>query len=116
MPLLKITTSIAPSADQSKLLTSLSQLIANRLGKPESYVMTAIEHASLMTFGGTAEPACYVELKNIGKFSAELTQRLSAELCEQLCLGLEVEKDRIYIEFSDARGYLWGHAGETFAE
>jgi len=114
MPLLKITTSVSASREQSKLLANLSQLIADRLGKPESYVMTAIEHPSLMTFGGTTEPACYVELKNIGRFSAELTQRLSAELCERLSSALGVAPNRIYIEFSDAEGYLWGHDGETF--
>jgi phenylpyruvate tautomerase PptA (4-oxalocrotonate tautomerase family) len=114
MPLLKITTSVHSSAEHSKLLANLSHLIANRLGKPESYVMTAIEHPSLMTFGGTTDPACYVELKNIGRFTGELTERLSAELCERLSSALGVAKNRIYIEFSDAEGYLWGHDGETF--
>jgi phenylpyruvate tautomerase len=114
MPFLKITTSVPSSREQSKLLANLSQLVADRLGKPESYVMTAIDHPSLMTFGGTTDPTCYVELKNIGRFTAELTERLSAELCERLSSGLGVAKNRIYIEFSDAVGYLWGHDGETF--
>lgn len=115
MPLLKITTSVSPAPEHSKLLANLSHLCAARLGKLESYVMTAIEHPSLMTFGGTTEPSCYVELKNVGRFSAELTQQLSAELCERLSSGLGVAKDRIYIEFADAEGYLWGYDGETFA-
>lgn len=114
MPLLKITTSMPAARDDGKLLANLSQLCADRLGKPEAYVMTAIEHPSLMTFGGTTEPACYVELKNIGRFSPELTEQLSAELCERLSSGLGVAKNRIYIEFTDAEGYLWGHDGETF--
>jgi phenylpyruvate tautomerase PptA (4-oxalocrotonate tautomerase family) len=114
MPLLKITTSVPPAREHGKLLANLSQLCADRLGKPESYVMTAIDHPSLMTFAGTTEPACYVELKNVGRFSSELTQRLSAELCERLSTGLGVAKNRIYIEFADAEGYLWGHDGETF--
>jgi len=114
MPLLKITTSTDPSPANDKLLANLSQLVAERLGKPESYVMTAIEHPARMTFGGTAEPTCYVELKNIGRFTPDLTERLSAELCERLSTGLGVQKGRIYIEFSDAQGYLWGHDGDTF--
>jgi len=114
MPFLKITTSVPSSREQSKLLANLSQLVADRLGKPESYVMTAIEHPSFMTFGGTTEPTCYAELKNIGRFTAELTQQLSAELCERLSSGLGVAKNRIYIEFTDADGYLWGHDGDTF--
>jgi len=114
MPLLTITTSIPAAREHGKLLINLSKLCAERLGKPESYVMTAIDHPTLMTFAGTTEPACYVQLKNVGRFTGELTQRLSAELCERLSTGLGVAKNRIYIEFADAEGYLWGHDGETF--
>ena len=114
MPLLKITTSIGPSPEHARLLSSLSRLVAERLGKPEAYVMTAIDHPERMTFGGTAEPACYVELKNVGGFRPELTAQLSAELCERLSSALGVTKRRIYIEFGDAEGYLWGHDGATF--
>jgi phenylpyruvate tautomerase PptA (4-oxalocrotonate tautomerase family) len=114
MPLLKITTSIGASPDHARLLANLSRLIAERLGKPEAYVMTAIEHPERMTFGGTTEPTCYVELKNVGRFTPELTQRLSAELCERLSTGLGVPPNRIYIEFGDAEGYLWGYDGDTF--
>jgi hypothetical protein len=114
MPLLKITTSVPPAPEHGKLLANLSHLIANRLEKPESYVMTSIEHPTLMTFAGTTDPVCYAELKNVGRFRPELTQRLSGELCERLSSGLGVPKDRIYIEFGDAEGYLWGHDGNTF--
>jgi phenylpyruvate tautomerase len=114
MPLLKISTSTDPSPQHAHLLGNLSRLLAERLGKPESYMMTSIEHPALMTFGGTTEPACYVELKNVGRFTPELTERLSSELCERLSSALGVQKGRIYIEFSDAQGYLWGHDGDTF--
>jgi phenylpyruvate tautomerase PptA (4-oxalocrotonate tautomerase family) len=114
MPLLRITTSTAPSPDHARLLSNLSRLVAERLGKPESYVMTAIEHPERMTFAGTTEPTCYVEVKNIGRFTPDLTQRLSAEICERLSAALGVPPGRIYIEFGDAEGYLWGHDGETF--
>lgn len=114
MPLLKITTSIVAAPEHGRLLSNLSRLVAERLGKPESYVMTSIDHPTRMTFGGTAEPACYVELKNVGRFTPEQTRRLSAELCERLGAGLGVQKSRIYIEFGNAEGYLWGYDGETF--
>lgn len=114
MPFLKITTSVPPAPEHGKLLANLSHLVASRLGKPESYMMTAIDHPALMTFAGTTDPVCYVELKSIGRFTGELTQRLSGELCERLSTALGVAKNRIYIEFSDAEGYLWGYNGETF--
>jgi hypothetical protein len=115
MPLLRIATSAnVPSATRTKLLSELSKLVASRLGKPELYVMTSLEADLQMTFGGATAPACYVELKNVGRFTPELTRRLSTELCERLSAALEVAKDRIYIEFSEAQGHLWGHDGETF--
>jgi phenylpyruvate tautomerase PptA (4-oxalocrotonate tautomerase family) len=115
MPLLRIATSAsAAPASRAQLLGELSKLVATRLGKPEQYVMTSLEPDLEMTFGGTTGPACYVELKNVGRFTPELTQRLSAELCERISGALGVARDRIYIEFSDAQGYLWGHDGETF--
>jgi phenylpyruvate tautomerase PptA (4-oxalocrotonate tautomerase family) len=114
MPLLKITTSVPPAPAHGKLLADLSKLVATQVGKPESYVMTALDHPAQMTFAGTTEPACYVEFKNVGRFRPELTRRLAAEICEQLSRELGVAQNRIYIEFGDAEGYLWGYDGKTF--
>jgi phenylpyruvate tautomerase len=115
MPLLKIKTSAKPSVERaSALLADLSRLVAKELGKPEAYVMTAIESGATMTFGGNDAPAAYVELKSIGRFTAEKTKQLSAALCRELEAGLEVPADRTYIEFADGTGYLWGYDGETF--
>ncbi len=117
MPLLQIQSS-SPGRERSitaGLLESLSALVARELGKPESYVMVSISPVTEMLFGGTAEPACFAALKNIGSFTPELTERLSALLCRALSEGLGVPPNRIYIEFVDARGHLWGHDGGTFA-
>ncbi len=67
-----------------------------------------------MTFAGTFEPACYVEVKNIGSFKPEQTQRMSARISELLGQVLGVTQSRIYIEFTEATGYLWGYGGSTF--
>ena len=116
MPLVNVYCSAPePSPDTKKqLLVNLSALIANEVGKPESYVMTSLVPRCDMTFGGTFEPACYVEIKNIGKFRPEQTKRISAKLCEMLHRSLDVSSARMYVEFSDASGYLWGHDGTTF--
>jgi phenylpyruvate tautomerase PptA (4-oxalocrotonate tautomerase family) len=115
MPLVKITSSATLNDDGKRaLLGELSRLVAGRLGKPESYVMTAFDSAAVMTFAGTPEPAAYVELKSIGTFTPEATANLSSDLCQALEKALGVPAGRIYIEFADAKGYLWGHDGETF--
>ena len=53
-------------------------------------------------------------MKNVGKMTAEDTETLSGEICQRLAAGLGVARDRIYIEFADAVGYLWGWDGGTF--
>jgi len=116
MPFVNVFTSAdAPTPERSDaLLGELSRLLAAELAKPEAYVMTSLVPRARMTFGGTKEPACYVEVKNIGAMTPELTAKLSAALCGRLSEALGVASERIYIEFAEARGHLWGHAGETF--
>ena len=76
--------------------------------------MTCLQAGLGMTFGGTPAPAAFVAVKNVGKMTADDTETLSGELCERLATGLGVARDRIYIEFADAVGYLWGWDGGTF--
>ena len=117
MPLIKVQSSVAaPDSDTVQtLLKTLSKELATHLGKPESYVMTAFEPEVAMTFGGTTEPVCYVEIKNIGTMQPAKTQVMSQDFCEIIESRLSVPKNRIYIEFADAERHLWGWNGGTFA-
>jgi phenylpyruvate tautomerase PptA (4-oxalocrotonate tautomerase family) len=116
MPLVQVFTSApAPTGDAGKaLLGDLSKLLAARFGKPERWVMTSLQPNVAMTFGGTPAAAAFVAVKNVGKMTADDTETLSGEICERLANGLGVARDRIYIEFADAVGYLWGWDGGTF--
>jgi phenylpyruvate tautomerase len=114
MPLVRIVTSSEVPQQADALLQELSRTLARELGKPEAYVMTCLEPRARMTFAGTAAPSCYVEVKNIGTFTSAATGRLSALICERLSSALGVPADRIYIEFADAKGHLWGHDGSVF--
>lgn len=116
MPLIKVQTSIS-SPDKAKvegLLKELSASLASHLGKPESYVMTAFEANIPMTFGGTTDPVCYVEIKSVGTMGGAKTHAMSQEFCAQLETALGVPKNRTYIEFADAPGAMWGWNGGTF--
>jgi phenylpyruvate tautomerase len=115
MPLIRIISSAEPPKDSEALLRKLSALLAQQLGKPESYVMTCLEPRARMTFAGSNEPACYVEVKNVGVFTADKTAPLSAAITEVLAAGLDVAKGRVYIEFGDAKPHMWGYDGDTFA-
>jgi len=116
MPLVSVTTTERTDGSaRDTLLAQLSRLAALHFNKPEDYVMTSLVDKASMTFGGQSGPTCYIEVKNIGKMTPEQTEALSVELCRTIYEASRIPKDRIYIEFSDERGYLWGHDGHTFA-
>lgn len=115
MPLIKVQTSIAPDDAQIEtLLKTLSAKLAKHTGKPESYVMTAFEPGIAMTFGGTTDPVCYIEVKSVGTMSAAQTEAMSQDFCQTVKAAIAVPPNRIYIEFADAKGYLWGWNSSTF--
>ncbi len=116
MPLINLYSSAPSPAPETtrQLLTSLSSLLARELGKPESYVMTNLVPHTEMTFAGSFDPTCYAEIKNVGKFKPDQTERISGKVCDLITQSLGVPRSRIYIEFADATGYLWGFNGGTF--
>lgn len=116
MPLIKVQTSVAAPdrANIESLLKNLSASLAKHTRKPESYVMTAFEPDIAMTFGGTTDPVCYIEIKSVGSMSSAQTQAMSQDFCQQINQALGVALNRTYIEFADAKGYLWGWNGSTF--
>lgn len=116
MPLIKVQTSVSkpnPSEIES-LLKTLSASLAQHLGKPESYVMTAFESDVPMTFAGTTDPVCYIEIKSIGTMKSNQTKAMSQDFCQKINQALGVSPNRIYIEFADAQGAMWGWNGSTF--
>ncbi len=117
MPLLHLCTSSPPMDEpkRAQLLKGLSTLVARLLGKPERYVMIGLAAREEMSFAGSNAPACYAELKNVGTLTPEQTEELSRVLCQELSRGLGVAQDRIYIEFTNADGAMWGWNGGTFA-
>ncbi len=114
MPYLKIQTNqeIEAAAAQN-LLSEASRLVAAQLGKPESYVMVALQPPLPMLFAGKPDATAYLELKSIGLPESK-TAALSAALCELMETHLQIPKERIYIEFSDAPRAMWGWNGATF--
>lgn len=116
MPLIKVQTSVETPAkdDVEGLLKELSSSLATHLGKPESYVMTAFESDLPMTFAGTTEPTCYIEIKSVGTMGGTKTKAMSQDFCSKVETKLGVPSNRTYIEFADAAGAMWGWNGSTF--
>ena len=114
MPYIKIE-SAAPISDQDKaaLLKDASKELAGLLGKPESYVMTAYTGAGAMTFAGDDSPCAFLEVKSIG-LPQSATASLSKALCDLVSRYLGIPTSRVYIEFANAPGAMWGWDGRTF--
>lgn len=116
MPLMRVQTSVS-IPDQPTItafMQELSARLATHLSKPEAYIMTIFEPETLMTFNGSTEPACFIEIKNIGMMTPERTIAMSKEFCEMVKTRLGVPMNRIYIEFVDVSGYMWGWNRTTF--
>ena len=115
MPLLVLhpSANVPLPADPAPLLGTLSRALAELTGKSEDWVMTRLEPARPMTFGGSDDPCCYVECKSIG-LDATLAARSSAELTPRIAAALEVPLERVYVGFDGPAGALWGHGSETF--
>ncbi len=114
MPFLKLNTNVAISTQQSpQLLSQLSKLMAQETGKPERYVMVELMENKAMLFAGTNEPLAYLECKSIG-LSTNQAKSLSASISKILKESLQINSDRIYIEFSNCPGDYWGWNGSTF--
>ncbi|MCB9578261.1 MAG: hypothetical protein H6717_14645 [Polyangiaceae bacterium] len=117
MPLIKVHSSAEPPPKErvAQVLEALSARLAGHLSKPERYVMTCWMPRAEMTFGGSHDPALYVEVKSIGSMTSEQTRAMSADFCALLTEATGVPSSRTYIEFADAKPHLWGFDGDTFA-
>ena len=98
---------------KAEIVDKVSKIVATELGKPESYVMVALETAAKMVFGGTNEPTIFMELKSVGLPESK-TSDLSESLCDFAEQYFNVKKERVYIEFANAVGSMWGWNGRTF--
>ena len=114
MPYLKIETNkILDKSAEQKLLKKTSAFTALLLNKPEKWIMVSIFHSAPMLFDGSAEPTAYLELKSIGLSQDKCAER-SHKLCALINAELGISPDRVYIEFWDINGKMFGWNGETF--
>ena len=114
MPLLKLETTVAlPDEKRHALLTSLSKLVADTIGKPEEYVMVTVSAASVLMSGKTGH-CCFVDIRSIGGLSADVNRKLSQKVCRILNETMGVSPNRVYLNFTDVPATNWGWNGNTF--
>ena len=100
-------------ASNRDLMKKTSALIAELLGKPESYVMIAIKPETPLIFAGSDEPAAFVRVKSIG-LPKERCPQLSEKICGLIEQELKIPLNRIFIDFKDLERAMFGWNGKTF--
>ena len=118
MPLLKIQLSLPEISKTSSCNVRIegTEVLAGALGKSSDFVMVIVEEGMNASFGGNlTDPCAYLEVKNVGELSPEITGKLSRRLGELVQKEFEVPLNRIYIEFQESKRHLWGWSGKTFA-
>lgn len=114
MPTLRLLTNVEVALEsRPDLLARASRMVAELLGKPESYVLVILESGRDLLFGGTADPAAYLELKSLN-LPESRTPEFSRALCTLLAETLAIPPERIYIEFAAPPRHLFGWNGTTF--
>lgn len=111
MPYLNIVTNQTVN-DQSALLKKASSTVAKAAGKPESYVMVAIEAKANMLMSGSDEPAAFLDYRSLGL--PQDRAAFSDVLCTLITDQLDIKGDRIYISMTDAERHNWGWNHSTF--
>ena len=114
MPFLMIKTNIdIEKTSANALLNYASKVVAETVGKLESYVMVNVCGDEHLIFGAKTTPCVYMEMKSVGLSQSQIPE-LSRVLTQMVEDKLKVPANRIYIEFSSVPGNMWGYAGSTF--
>ena len=112
MPYLEISTNTAIE-NSPVIAKQASKLVAELLGKPESYVMVKILPEQTLMFAGSAAPAAHVKLKSLG-LPENHTTEYSEKICSFLSNQLNIDSARVYIEFANPERHMWGWDKKTF--
>ncbi len=112
MPVLQISTNLNIE-NKPMLAKQASSLVAEILGKPESYVMIDIRADADLIFAGSDDPCAHLMLKSLGLPESE-TKAYSSTLCAFIEQQLGVSPSRTYIEFVSPERHMFGWNSGTF--
>ena len=114
MPYFKIETNRVTDELKSEVLVKhASSFLAKLLGKPEKFIMVSYNHVLAMLFDGDTQPAAYVEVKGIGLNSSSCSD-YSKAICEFLESEIGISPDRVYIDFANIDGKMFGWNKSVF--
>ncbi len=111
MPYLKIETN--KKLDVTKdFLKKISEFTSGLLGKPEKKIMISICSETKMMLDKSTEPLAFIQLKSIG-LPSEKCAEYSRSICEFIESEIGIRSDRLYIDFSNIEGSMFGFNKKT---
>eukprot|EP00703_Trepomonas_sp_PC1_P003036 JAP93570.1 Putative macrophage migration inhibitory factor [Trepomonas sp. PC1] len=114
MPCIIISSNIKLENEQSQLfIQEASQVLADTMGKPEQYCMVGYQHSN-MVFGGSDKPCAFIQLSSIGNINPSNNSKVAKALSAVVSKHLQVDGNRVYINFTDVKATNWGFNGGTF--
>ena len=117
MPLIIIKTSMPEiSTDRVEEIHEQAEtILSSVLKKSRDYVVSILEFDQKISFAGeSGSPSAYIEAKNVGILTPEITETLSREITAVVTKNLGIEPKRVYIEFQHSERHMWGWNGSTF--
>ncbi len=107
------TTKKIDEAAKKALKEDFARAITLIPGKSEEWLMLSFTGEADMFFRGTTEGgAAIIEVAILGSAKKEELMALTAALCDSVEKNLGLDKDRIYVKFTEHAS--WGHAGYMF--
>jgi phenylpyruvate tautomerase len=111
MPFARVTVGSSSTMDAKTLAQAVSTAVAGALGKPEQYMVVAVETPAVLLFGGTDEPAAMVNVESIGGSCSKVAAAITKALVDA---GLGIVASRVYVNFTGFTASEWAMAGSTF--
>ena len=93
-------------------LNKISEFTSTLLGKPEKKIMISICSEAKMMLDKSTEPLAYIQLKSIG-LPPEKCGQYSKSICEFIESEIGIRPDRLYIDFSNIEGSMFGFDKKT---
>lgn len=114
MPLIKLETTVSLTEEKrNALMTTLSKIGVDTIGKPLDYFMVTIQ-PSAITLGGKTGDAAFVDIRSIGGLGGDVPKKLVQKICATLTESLGIPANRIYLNFTEVAARNWGWNGGTF--
>lgn len=116
MPYFSIETNKLIDKDQNlELMKKATSFLSGIMNKPEQVIMVAIKPGKPCIFGGTDDPTAFVQVKSLGLEIGRCPE-YSNKLCGFIENEMGIPMDRVFIDFANIDGKLFGYNGTTLAK